>query len=136
MSKTVRINVSELVWQSRHLDWNEDDYNQYLEYLKMFKDKQDGDWSKNNYRLYEFLSPYTWDQIVEFMQADDERDTPKFTYINHYYNEKEYTYSAYIGDIIRDAMQEDVWDKDIDDYDSQDCQVDLEFYDSGDEDDD
>lgn len=128
-SKTVKLNVSELVWESRHLDWNEEDYKLYLQDLESCKDKQESDWSKNSYRLFQFLSQYTWNQIVDFMQ--DEDDAPKFTYINHYFDDKEYCHEATIQEIISEAMQEDVWDRDIDNYDSQECQTYLEYFDSG-----
>ena len=135
MSKTVRLNVRELVWESRHLDWNETDYKLYLQDLESFKDRQDGDWGKNNYRLFQFLSQYTWEQIYDFMQADED-DAPKFTYINHYYDSKEFTYESSIRDIIQEAMQEEVWENDIDEYESEDCNTDFEYFHSGDEHDD
>lgn len=135
MHKTVRLNVRELVWESRHLDWNESDYKLFLQDLESFKDRQDGDWAKNNYRLFQFLSQYTWEQIYDFMQADED-DTPKFTYINHYYDDKEFSYESSIQDIIREAMQEEVWERDIDEYDSEDCYTDFEYFHSGDEHDD
>ncbi len=30
-------------------------------------------------------------------------------------------------------MQEDVWDRDIDEYDSQECETEFEYFNSGDE---
>ena len=57
-------------------------------------------------------------------------------YLNNYYDNKEFTYESSIRDIIQEAMQEEVWENDIDEYESEDCNTDFEYFHSGDEHDD
>jgi len=110
MGKTIQLTRSELVWQTRCNSWDESDYQKYLDWLKGFENKKDqGQWYRDNFALYNFLSAYKWDEICRYFDEYDE-DEPVFVY---YDENGEKRYSSSITDIIQDAMREDNYDCDI-----------------------
>lgn len=114
--KTIRLNRAELVWQYRSTAWEEEDYKKLLDYLKTFKDKEDeDDFAKNNARLHDFLSQFTWDQVCDWCENYDPNE-PQFEYENNYYGEGEiWRHSETVSEIIKDYIREENYNSDIED---------------------
>ena len=121
MSKTIQLTRQELVWQTRCNSWDEQDYKNYLAWLKGFKNKE-GSWARNNRAIYDVLAAYTWAEIVNIIEKEDYDEEPK---VQFYDNNGKLLHSQRIGDIIKDAMREDNYNCDVccedyaDDYDEQ-----------------
>lgn len=117
MSKEVRLYATEWVKEYRSLRWDETDYQELLKRFASYKEeaeKPDADeWYVDHYKRYLFLKDYTWDQVVEAMQGKMDNE-PCFEY-------------EPLGEMVRDCMQEDIWETDIDDCDSDGAEFDWEF---------
>lgn len=118
--KTIMLSRAELVWQYRNSRWEQKDYDNLLDYLKTFKDKDDqGDFTKNNARLYDFLSQFTWEQICDWCENCHQNE-PEFEYENHYYDGQIWRYSETVSEIIKDYIREDNYSADVADEDYAD----------------
>ena len=121
MGKTIQLTRQELVWQTRCNSWDEQDYKNYLAWLKGFENKE-GSWARNNKVIYDALAAYTWDEIVNIIEKDDYDDEPK---VQFYDGNGKLLHSQCISNIIKDAMREDNYNCDVccedyaDDYDEQ-----------------
>ena len=71
--KTLVLERSELVWQTRKTTWEEEDYLNYLDYLRKFKDTK-WLWQKDLYAVYEVLSKYTWEDICRIWAEGEEKE--------------------------------------------------------------
>ena len=128
MSKTIQLTRQELVWQTRRNSWNEEDYAKYLAWLKGFKtqvettDNPNSMWARNNAAVYDAISAYSWDEIVEMIKNDNYDDENRIQIRG---SDGEVLYTQHIIDIIKDAIREDNYDSDIyeedyaDDYDER-----------------
>lgn len=120
MGKTIQLTRHELVWQTRCNSWEEEDFKKLLEWLKSFEGKE-GQWSRDHYMEYNFLSAYTWDEICRYFDIYDE-DEPTITY---YDENGEKRWSTCISELIKEYMREENYNCDIcdeeyaDDYDEQ-----------------
>ena len=118
--KTIMLSRAELVWQYRNTRWEKQDYDNLLNYLKTFKDKDDqSDFTKNNARLYDFLSQFTWEQICDWCENYN-TDEPQFEYENHYYDGQIWRHSETVSDIIKDYIREENYSADVVDEDYAD----------------
>lgn len=121
MKKTIQLTRQELVWQTRCNSWDEDDYKIYLAWLKGFENKE-GSWARNHKAIYDVLSAYTWDEIVDMIENDNYDEEPKVQFCDE---NGEVWYSQCISDVIKEAMREENYDCDVccedyaDDYDEQ-----------------
>ncbi len=116
MSKTIQLTRSELVWQTRQIIWDAEEFQKYLNWLKTFEGKEDA-WCRNNYAIYELLAAYTWDEVVDMIQRADYDDEPKVNVVGY---DGEVWYTQCLSDVIREAMREDVYNSDIVDEDYAD----------------
>lgn len=108
MTKSITLNRHELVWQTRTNTWTEKDYNQLIAYYKGFIGKEDeGNWAKGNAQKGEFLSQYTWDDVLKYWNVDYENEP--FIEINN----GDWSYKEYLTEIVREAMREDNYDCDV-----------------------
>ena len=106
MAKSITLNRHELVWQTRTNTWTEKDYNQLIAYYKGFIGKE-GNWAKGNAQKGEFLSQYTWDDVLKYWDAD--YDTEPFIEIDN----GDWSYREYLTEIVKEAMREDNYDCDV-----------------------
>lgn len=126
MSKIITLTRQELVWQTRENSWSEQDYKNYLQWLKGFKEQmaqaEPTTWARNNAAIYDALAAYTWDEIVDIIEKDNYDEEPKIQIIH---DDGEVWYTTRISEIIKDAMREDNYDCDVvsedyaDDYDEE-----------------
>lgn len=108
MAKSITLNRHELVWQTRTNTWTEEDYNRLVDYYKGFIGKEDeSNWAKGNAQKGEFLSHYTWDDVLKYWDVDY-NDEP-FIEINN----GDWSYREYLTEIIREAIREDNYDCDV-----------------------
>ena len=106
--KTLVLERSELVWQTRKTTWEEDDYLNYLDYLHKFKDAKRF-WQKDLYAVYEVLSKYTWEDICRIWAEGEEKEpTVKF-----YRDDGTFRCEASAFDYIRDEMREENYESDV-----------------------
>jgi len=103
MGKTLQLTRNELVWQTRCNSWDETDYKKYVEWLKGFE-HSDQRWGRYNYAIYNVISAYTWDEIVNMIEHRDYDNEPK---VQFYAEDDDYISSESIVDIIKDAIRED-----------------------------
>lgn len=115
-NRSITLYRSELVWQDSHLEWDESDYQKYLDWLKSFKDKQNTDWERNNYAFYLFLKDYSWDEICYWFEHEGE-DEPKMLFHSKTHDGDEgYSWSTSLTDIIKEVIREDLFNcADVDD---------------------
>lgn len=110
MAKSITLNRHELVWQTRTNTWTEEDYNKLVDYYKGFIGKEnEGNWAKSNAQKGEFLSQYTWDDVLTYWDALYENEP--FVEINN----GDWSYKEYLTEIVREAMREDNYDCDVTD---------------------
>ena len=130
MGKEIRLYATEWVKEYRSLRWDETDYQELLKHFASYKEEAErpdaDEWYVNQYKRYLFLKNYTWDQVVEAMQGDMENE-PCFEYEVKDEVGDTFTYRESLSDMIRDCMQEDIWETDIDDCDSDGAEFDWEF---------
>ena len=126
MSKTLTLTRWELVRQFRKCTWTEEDYQNYLQFLKQRATQHpDTEWGRNAQQEYDVLAAYTWDEIVNMFQSYNYDDIPMVSYTWNGHTSKER-----ITDIIRDAIREDTYASDVidedyaDDYD-EDWEIDT-----------
>ena len=126
MAKSITLNRHELVWQTRTNTWTEKDYNQLVAYYKGFIGKEDeGNWTKGNAQKGEFLSQYTWDDVLNYWNVDYENEP--FIEINN----GDWSYREYLTEIVREAMREDNYDCDVTDENyADDYEEDFDIDDS------
>lgn len=113
--KTLTLTRQELIWQTREISWNETNYLDYIRWLLSFKNNEDSSaWSRNNYRLGEWLSQYSWEQVVqsmnEYSMNEYDPDEPVFEF---FHDNGEVLYEGKLSDVIADAMREEVYNSDV-----------------------
>lgn len=106
--KTLVLERSELVWQTKETTWEEEDYLNYLDYLRKFKDAK-WLWQKELYAVYEVLSKYTWEDICRIW-ADGEEKEPT---VKLYKDDGTFICEASVFDYIRGEMREQNYASDV-----------------------
>ena len=120
MERYVRFDRRELVWESREVTWDKNDYANLLGWLeKRATEEQEKD-DGNTYfiGLYEVLKTLTWDNICDII--DYKVDDVEFKYTINWKDEVQtYSIRENVLDFIReDVFQADIYDEDYaDDYD-------------------
>lgn len=110
MSKTLRLVRDELVWQRRENTWDESDYKRFLDWLKSFKERsQTEPWYINNAKTYDFLSQFTWDEIVNYIDNVPYNEQPELE-LSYGGRSK---FVSKLADIIQDAIREENYDTDV-----------------------
>lgn len=108
--KTLVFERSELVWKTREITWEEDDYLNYLDYLRKFKDAK-WLWQKDLYAVYEVLSKYTWEDICRIWAEGEEKEPT----VKLYRDDGTFRTEASVFDYMRDEMREQVNTADVTD---------------------
>lgn len=108
MGKAIQFTRNELVWETYEVCWDESDWANTLKWLA---EKTD-DYYKQIYALVKDLS---WDEIVaEYKRWNGENEEECLYYVFHTsrsYNGEESVWKEPLWDVIREWMQEDMWDK-------------------------
>lgn len=131
--KTLTLTRQELIWQTREISWSDTDYQAYIKWLLSFKHAENTSaWTRNNYRLGEWLSQYSWEQVVHSMTEYDPNE-PVFEFFDDDGNVlHSVLYRGKLSDVIADAMREEVYNSDvIDETYADDCNDDWQVNDDG-----
>lgn len=106
--KTLVLERSELVWQTKKTTWEEEDYLNYLDYLRKFKDAK-WLWQKDLYAVYEVLSKYTWEDICRIWAEGEEKEPT----VKLYRDDGAFRCESSVFDYIRDEMREQNYASDV-----------------------
>lgn len=113
--KTITLTRSELVWQTRHATWSEEDWIRFLEWLKQSADEKNY-WHDQYAGLYEKIKDMSWEEAV----ADFKDPKISVPVVKKYNDGTSWTYDQTLYDAIVEAMREDCYDADVDDEDYAD----------------
>lgn len=134
MSKTIEMTRSELVWETRRNEFGAKDWEDTVAWLKGLAEKQeDTSWYRDHRIIYNAVKDLTWDEVYEdfkrwYVEGEDAEGLIYWELVyegwgydeNHNWvkmPENDRTYKQYLGDFLREIIQEDNYDADIDDYD-------------------
>ena len=113
--KTITLTRSELVWQTRHATWSEEDWTRFLEWLKQSTDEKNY-WHDQYAGLYEKIKDMSWEEAI----ADFKDPKISVPVVRKYNDGTSWTYDQTLYDAIVEAMREDCYDADVDDEDYAD----------------
>lgn len=122
MSKEIRMNRNELVWQSRTVYWKEKDWETLKKWVasqaEIAKERPDG-WYKQFIKINEVIENMTWDEAVEQYKKWDNGDEDAL-YWEETYSYNDTTYKVFFGDWLKDQIREDCYNADVDSEDYAD----------------
>lgn len=122
MSKEIRMQRNELVWQSRTVCWNENDWNNLKKWVatqaEIAREKLGG-WYQQFVKINEVIKDMTWDEAVEQYEKWDNGDEDQL-YWEETYAYTDETYKVFFGEWLQDQIREDCYDADIDGEDYAD----------------
>ena len=143
MSKEIRLQRSELVWQTRCIYWNNKDWDNLKEWVKSQAEKaqqpenQESGWYQSFIKIYDVIKDMSWDDAVREYENWDNSDEDQLYWEDtyKYYDGTSHTYKQYFGDWFLECMREDVYDADIESEDyADDYDEDIEILDAEDKD--
>ena len=118
--KTITLTRSELIWETRHNTWTEEDWNNLLKWMKETiedsNEHEESYWRKKNKAAYDVLKDLTWEQAVaEFdkgyeglsWQVDNSYKDSQGNLVPSSYKETVY-------ELICEYMREENYDQDVD----------------------
>lgn len=117
-NKTVTLERSELIWETRRNTWDESDYQNLLNWLETFQDSATV-FGRNHYAEFLMFSQYTWDQMVDMIKEIEDglkgyRDFPMVEY--EYEQEgKQHSYRSSLVECLIDYIREDNYDSEVSD---------------------
>lgn len=125
MSKEIRMQRNELVWQSRTVYWKEQDWENLKKWVagqaetaQQEKHKDSG-WYQQFIKINEVIKDMTWDDAVEqYKKWDNSEEDALYWEETYAYNDS--IYKVFFGDWLRDQIREDCYDADIDGEDYAD----------------
>lgn len=125
MAKTIKMTRSELVWETREVEWTEVDFNRLKKWLAGYAEKeidQFDNYSKEHVLAYEHIKDMTWEDLVADFKKwqDDDENAIHWTVTNHYAYSDDYTYEVYLGELVQEWIREDCYDADVTDVDYAD----------------
>ena len=142
MSKEIRFQRSELVWQTRCIYWNAQDWSNLKSWVKTQAEKaqqpenQDSGWYQSFIVIYDVIKDMCWDDAVkEYEKWDNSEDDQLYwEQQTRYYDGTSHTYKEYFGEWFVECMREDVYDSDIESEDyADDSEEDIEVLDREDD---
>lgn len=116
--KKIRFNRVEFVREYYTVEWTEEDYKSTLEWLSKRDDV-------NSVAAYGALKDLSFDDIVAIL--NDEKDDITFEIVNNAGTDREWTYTKYVGEYIRDMIREDCWNMGCYDSECYNSEEDLDF---------
>ena len=118
--KKIVLDRDDLVWESYRTEWDAEDWDKYVKWLagrvETLKGKDDS-WSLYYRDLYNLIKDLTWDDVIaDFNKVEEDYESDKCLYIlrhNSFTKEdgscEEWTYKNFLHDIIREIMQEELY---------------------------
>ena len=121
MSKSIRMQRSELVWETRVNYFTESDWDRIKERLGTFINREEANqidtWVGHQVIIYNRIKDLTFeDVLVDFEEFEKNYESDKcikVELINKRYNGETWTYNQFLHDLIIEWMREDNYDSDI-----------------------
>ena len=121
MSKSIRMQRSELVWETRVNYFTEDDWNKIKEWLSTFVNKAEANqidtWVGHQVIIYNRVKDLTFEEVLadfeEFEKNYESDKCIKVELTNKKYNGETWTDNQFLHDLIIEWMREDNYDSDI-----------------------
>ena len=121
MSKSIRMQRSELVWETRVNYFTESDWDRIKERLGTFVNREEANqidtWVGHQVIIYNRIKDLTFeDVLVDFEEFEKNYESDKcikVELINKRYNGETWTYNQFLHDLIIEWMREDNYDSDI-----------------------
>ena len=121
MSKSIRMQRSELVWETRVNYFTKSDWDRIKERLGTFVDRAEANqiytWVGHQVIIYNRVKDLTFDDVLadfaEFEKNYESDRCIKVELINKRYNGETWTYNQFLHDLIIEWMREDNYDSDI-----------------------
>ena len=121
MSKSIRMQRSELVWETRVNYFTESDWDRIKERLGTFVNREEANqidtWVGHQVIIYNRIKDLTFeDVLVDFEEFEKNYESDKcikVELINKRYNGETWTYNQFLHDLIIEWIREDNYDSDI-----------------------
>ena len=121
MSKSIRMERSELVWETRVNYFTEDDWNKLKKWLSAFVNQEEANqaytWAGHQVIIYNRVKDLTFDDILadfeEFEKNYESDKCIKFELTNKKYNGETWTCNLFLHDLIVTWLREDNHNSDI-----------------------
>lgn len=118
--KKLVLNRRDLVWESYETVWDAEDWDRYVKWLAETVEKhqeEDGSWATFQRDLYNLVKDLTWDDVIaDFNKFEKDYESDDCLYIERHNRWQradgswdEYSYKNFLHDIIREAMQEELY---------------------------
>ena len=117
--KKLVLNRRDLVWENYETVWDAEDWDRYVKWLAgVVKHQEENNSRATFYRdLYNLVKDLTWDDVIaDFNEFEENYESNKCLYIerhNHQVNQngsqEDWSYKNFLHDIIREAMQEELY---------------------------
>lgn len=118
MAKTISFERVEYVREYYRIEWTEEDYKEFLNWLSRRNDSV-------GVTRYEVFKDLSFDDIVAIF--NDEKDDICYELI--YGTEHQYSCTEYVGDFVRDTLREDCWNYGCIDSECEDSDERVEILD-------
>lgn len=118
--KKLVLNRQDLVWESYETEWDAEDWARYVKWLAgVVKQHQEenNSWATFYRDLYNLVKDLTWDDVIaDFKEFEENYESNKCLYIerhnrrvNQNGSQEDWSYKNFLHDIIREAMQEELY---------------------------
>ena len=121
MSKSIRMERSELVWETRVNYFTEDDWNKLKKWLSAFVNQEESNqtytWAGHQVIIYNRVKDLTFDDVLadfeEFEKNYESDKCIKVELTNKKYNGETWTCNLFLHDLIVTCLREDNYNSDI-----------------------
>ena len=121
MSKSIRMQRSELVWETRVNYFTESDWDKTKEWLGTFVNREEANqidtWVGHQVIIYNRIKDLTFEDVLadfeEFEKNYESDKCIKVELVNKRYNGETWTYNQFLHDLIIEWVREDNYDSDI-----------------------
>ena len=115
--KKLVLNRRDLVWECYEAIWDAEDWDKYVRWLagavKQYQEKGDS-WAID---LYNLVKDLTWEDVIaDFNKFEGDYSTDECLYIERHNrwqkadgSQEDWSYKNFLHDIIREVMQEDLY---------------------------
>ena len=121
MGKSIRMERSELVWETRVNYFTEDDWNKLKKWLSAFVNQEESNqtytWAGHQVIIYNRVKDLTFDDVLadfeEFEKNYESDKCIKVELTNKKYNGETWTCNLFLHDLIVTCLREDNYNSDI-----------------------
>jgi len=119
MSKMIKLDRAELVWQTRVNYFGEGDWENLVKWMKgraeqaKLPENQNSAWYRNQVQEYNIVKDMSWEQaLAEYEKWNNEGESEDLLHWICDYGDG-YSYTVYFGEWLRDNVREDNYNSDI-----------------------